>query len=118
MKRHLVFALLPLLGGACHKQEKIEILAPRPVASTATDKLDFRTPRSSYADAVERVEPGVVTIQAARHAQVPTDHPILADPRAGDFSGPTFGGTRSQSALQIALGSGVIVRPDGTILTN
>jgi len=117
MKQHLVLALLPLLG-ACHKQEKIETAAPRPAALTPPDKLNFRTPRSSYADAVERVEPGVVTIRAARRAQIPTGHPTLADPHAGDFSGQTFGSSPSQSTLQIALGSGVIVRPDGTILTN
>jgi Do/DeqQ family serine protease len=69
----------------------------------------------SYSDVVDRAAPAVVTVRSARHAQ-PQDSGY-DDSLLRRF----FGGRLPQSGageLQHALGSGVIVRADGYILTN
>jgi serine protease Do len=79
--------------------------------------------RDSYADVVDVVTPGVVTIHASGKAKVsPTQFQIPDD----DFFQQFFGnrGQRSprqqmpRSFKQQALGSGVIVTTDGYVLTN
>ncbi|MEO7151073.1 MAG: trypsin-like peptidase domain-containing protein [Burkholderiaceae bacterium] len=67
---------------------------------------------SSYAAAARRASPSVVSITASKAPQ--------RDPRADD---PVFqyffgGGRPSQGEPQIGLGSGVIVSPEGYLLTN
>jgi serine protease Do len=74
---------------------------------------------NSYADVVARVAPAVVTIRAERVTRMPRQHPFLDDPSLRDF----FGGRQSQPEQpqvqrQRALGSGVVIRPDGYIVTN
>jgi Do/DeqQ family serine protease len=78
------------------------------------------TPPQSYADVVDRVSPAVVTIRSAKRVREAQQFPFLDDPFFRQFFGnprqrsPRGGG----SELQHALGSGVIVRADGVILTN
>lgn len=74
-------------------------------------------PLLSYADVVDHVIPAVVTIHASRRVRAPQQFPFLNDPFFRQFFG---GGTprAPQSEVQRALGSGVIVRADGHILTN
>lgn len=68
----------------------------------------------SYADAVQRAAPAVVSIYADR---VITERLLmLPDPSLQRFSGVTLGPTRTRLAR--ALGSGVIVSEDGYVLTN
>ncbi|MET0647860.1 MAG: DegQ family serine endoprotease [Pyrinomonadaceae bacterium] len=72
----------------------------------------------SYADVVARVAPAVVTIRAERQ-RAPRQHPFLEDPSLRDF----FGGRQPQleqpqQPRQRAMGSGVIISPDGYIVTN
>jgi Do/DeqQ family serine protease len=74
---------------------------------------------NSYADVVARVAPAVVTIRAERVSRMPRQHPFLDDPSLRDF----FGGRQPQQEQpqvqrQRALGSGVIITPDGYIVTN
>jgi Do/DeqQ family serine protease len=74
---------------------------------------------NSYADVVARVAPAVVTIRAERVARTPRQHPFLDDPSLRDF----FGGRQPQQEepqvqRQRALGSGVVLSPDGYIVTN
>jgi serine protease Do len=74
-------------------------------------------PILSYADTVDRVSPAVVTIHAAKRVRAPQQFPFLNDPFFRQF----FGGNMprgGQSEVEHALGSGVIVRADGHILTN
>ena len=74
-------------------------------------------PILSYADVVDRVAPAVVTIRSSRRVRAPQQFPFFDEPFFRQFFG---GGTPRQprTEVQRALGSGVIVRPDGHILTN
>jgi S1-C subfamily serine protease len=74
-------------------------------------------PILSYADVVDRVVPAVVTIHASRRVRAPQQFPFFSDPFFRQFFG---GGTprAPQTEVQRALGSGVVVRADGHILTN
>ena len=69
----------------------------------------------SYSDVVDRAAPAVVTVRSARHAR-PEDSGYDDSALRRFFGGrpPQPGG----GELQHALGSGVIVRADGYILTN
>ncbi|CAM3639804.1 2-alkenal reductase [Castellaniella denitrificans] len=69
----------------------------------------------SYAPAVARAAPSVVNIYTAKHVDVPLV-PLPADPRLEQFLRGLPGFTRREAST--SLGSGVIVRADGTILTN
>jgi serine protease Do len=119
---HLLSLTLLLFLGACEKPqaEKSET-APSvsaPVAKTPeTDSAVM--PRSSYADVVANVAPAVVTIRAEKRVRPPRQHPFFNDPLFRDFFGGLFeGAQRAPQRAQIGLGSGVIVKPDGYIVTN
>src|SRR3954464_9292190 len=75
----------------------------------------------SYADTVDRVAPAVVTVHSARRVHQPQQFQFQNDPFFNWFFGR--GGSRGDGGgdsaqQQKALGSGVIVRADGYILTN
>src|SRR5690606_38051109 len=69
----------------------------------------------SYADAVARAAPSVVNIYTSKHVDVPLV-PLPSDPRLEQFLRGLPGFTRREAST--SLGSGVIVRADGAILTN
>jgi len=74
-------------------------------------------PLLSYADVVDRVAPAVVTIRSSQRVRAPQQFPFSDDPFFRQF----FGGTiprQEESQVEESLGSGVIVRSDGYILTN
>lgn len=81
-----------------------------------------RTPNSkseitlSFAPVVKRVAPAVVNIYTKRVAQQQVRSPLFDDPFFRRFFGRNFGAPRKR--MQEALGSGVIVRPEGVIVTN
>jgi serine protease DegQ len=66
----------------------------------------------SYRDAAGRAMPAVVNILTSK--ALPQNHPLLRDPFFRKF----FGDRPSRDEQQLSLGSGVIVSPDGYILTN
>jgi serine protease DegQ len=66
----------------------------------------------SYRDAAGRAMPAVVNILTSKALR--QDHPLLRDPFFRKF----FGDRPSRDERQSSLGSGVIVSPDGYILTN
>ena len=121
MKQVISIAVVVLLLAACQKKDEPPKQPPTPVPPPKTAAAEARVPASSpasYADAVERVGPGVVTIRAERRARAPRQHPFFDDPLFRDFFGGMFGQAQPRPRVQMALGSGVIVQPDGTILTN
>ncbi|TVS17132.1 MAG: PDZ domain-containing protein [Gammaproteobacteria bacterium] len=71
-------------------------------------------PRAGYADAVAQAAPAVVNIYTTR-VVTRRVHPLCDLPRFQEMC-ERFPG--SQQRMQGSLGSGVIVRPDGHILTN
>jgi Do/DeqQ family serine protease len=121
MKQVISIAVVVLLLAACQKKDEPPKQPPTPVPPPKAAAAEARAPSSSqasYADAVERVGPGVVTIRAEQRARAPRQHPFFDDPLFRDFFGGMFGQAQPRGRVQMALGSGVIVQPDGTILTN
>jgi serine protease Do len=68
----------------------------------------------SYANVVEHVAPAVVTVRSARRVRAPQQYPFFGMP----FFGRMFGLPSNPERVERALGSGVIVRSDGHIVTN
>jgi serine protease DegQ len=77
-----------------------------PVSGGATQR--------SYRDASRRAMPSVVNIFTTKESKQP-QHPFMDDPFFRKFFGDRFG---EQEEKQFSLGSGVVVSPQGYILTN
>lgn len=121
MKHVMILTFAVLSFSACDiKESPKESAAPPPAATKAPDTETRRaSPIASYADAVERVASGVVTVRAARRTRAPRQHPFFNDPSLRDLFGGIFGGAQSRGpSVQMGLGSGVVVHSNGTILTN
>ncbi len=73
----------------------------------------------SFAPVVRKVSPAVVNIYTKRVVARRSGHPFLDDPFFGELFGnnDAFGG-RMRRQVESALGSGVIVQPDGLVVTN
>jgi len=111
---------------SCQRQDAVEPKPapgkpPSPSAQTVTPPSPSRGAgaQHSYADVVDRVGPGVVTVRSERRVRTPRQHPFFNDPLFQDFFGGLFGAAPfGREFRQMGLGSGVIVRPEGYILTN
>ena len=73
------------------------------------------SPLSSYAPAVDKAAPAVVNIQTSKTI-TEHQHPLMDDPMFRQFFGDSIGEPRKR--MESSLGSGVIVSPQGYILTN
>jgi len=97
------------------------VAAGAPAKSTATPRIAARTapagPALSFADVVERINPAVVNIDATTRGREPRrrrDRTGIPDPpEPFDFGSP-----RDRDAPHRGTGSGFIIDPDGSILTN
>jgi serine protease Do len=97
--------------------------APVGAATAATAAPEAAASRSigggidSYAPTIEEVAPAVVTIRAERRVRMTSrqapDHPLFRE-----FFGERFGPRDMPERRQGGIGSGVIVRQDGYVLTN
>jgi Do/DeqQ family serine protease len=74
--------------------------------------------KDSYADVVAEVAPAVVTVRADRRVRAAAQFPFAEDPFFRQFFGDRFRNMTPEPQEQNALGSGVIVSPDGYVLTN
>ena len=116
----IIVALCLALGGCRRGAEEPAFKLPPP-AEPAGGAPAGPVNHNSYADVVARVSPAVVTIRAVRLARAPRQHPFLDDESLRDFFGR--GGQQRQlpqprETPQRALGSGVVISPDGYIVTN
>jgi serine protease Do len=81
-------------------------------------------PLVSYADVVDRVAPAVVTIRSSKRVRAPEQFPFSDDPLFRQFFGGSMprgrrgGNGGGNTEVERSLGSGVITRGDGYILTN
>jgi serine protease Do len=74
--------------------------------------------KDSYADVVAEVAPAVVTVRADRRVRQAEQFPFTNDPFFRRFFGDRFRDLPQEPQERNALGSGVIVREDGFIITN
>ncbi len=73
----------------------------------------------SFSPLVKQVAPAVVSISSSKVVTARSYHPFLDDPFFAPFFGREFyGGGLNRRRVENALGSGVIVRPDGLTVTN
>ncbi len=89
------------------------IVALQEAAAPAEPAAAGAARAGSYAEAARKALPSVVHIYTSKEVKAPR-HPFAEDPVFRYFFGDRFGGPQRQSGL----GSGVIVSPDGYILTN
>ncbi len=75
-------------------------------------------PILSYADVVSHVIPAVVTVHSSRRVRAPQQYPFFDEPFFRQFFGGGMPRGGGRTEVEQALGSGVIVRADGYILTN
>ncbi len=85
-------------------------------ASAAAPVPAVEGAHGSYADVAARVMPAVVNISTDKVVKMPDMHPFFDDPLFRRFFGEPRGQERER--IEKALGSGVIVSPDGYILTS
>lgn len=109
----ILAAIAPLLlVCACQKSQ------PEDTYASAPPNISSAAPQS-YAPLVVRVAPAVVTVHAALRVRAAQQYPFHNEPFFRWFFGNP-GSQRQPNATEIehALGSGVLVRSDGYILTN
>lgn len=115
---YLIATALTLIGAACAQSEPeqatsgSEMKADDITAAPRTIPDSMNQVKLSFAPVVDRAAPAVVNIFTKRVVQSRT--PFRGDPFFERF----FGGGGPRERVQNSLGSGVIVNPDGVIVTN
>ena len=84
------------------------------VATIRVASEEYPTKASSYSDAAGKAMPSVVNIFTSKEVRVP-QNPLLEDPFFRRFFGIP---EQNRTRRSMSLGSGVIVSPEGYILTN
>ena len=101
-----------LLVSSCERRPSTDS-----VTQTTPPAVSATAPQS-YANVVDRVAPAVVTIHSERRTRAPQQFPFQNDPFFRWFFGNRGLGGDGSGPVEHALGSGVIVRSDGYLLTN
>jgi serine protease Do len=118
IRRYLLAAGLMCVLFGCSRSSVSDRSTPTIVSASSIGPTNRPL---SYADVVDRTSPAVVTIRSARRVRAPEQFPFAEDPFLRRFFGNRFpggSGGGSPALVEHALGSGVIVRADGHILTN
>jgi Do/DeqQ family serine protease len=124
MRRGIIFTLIIAISllGACNRQrgERFALESPaNPNTSNAPVAPNpALMPVASYADVVAKAQPAVVTIHAQMRVRQPQQFPFMDDPFFRRFFGERGQQQAPNQPPREGLGSGVIVREDGYILTN
>lgn len=105
------------------QSEKNKDVAETPTQTADTEIVELiestrtvpSSPLASYAPSVKQAAPAVVNIQTTKII-TERQHPLMNDPMFRQFFGDSIGEPRKR--MESSLGSGVIVSPQGYILTN
>lgn len=113
----LSLAFLVVSFASCSGQSPALSLKPADPAPPVAASSGLPGLQTSYADLVSRVSPAVVTIRSTERARQAQQFPFMDDPQFREFFGDRIPQQQPQRPVQ-GVGSGVIISPDGYILTN
>lgn len=121
--RALFLGLLIFLLGACNRDGNSRFALESGTNSNTGSAAPAAPnpavmPVSSYADTVSKAAPAVVTIHSRMRVRQPQQFPFMDDPWFRRFFGERGTQQAPRQPPREGLGSGVIVRQDGYILTN
>lgn len=123
MRSGIIVSLLLAVAllGACNRNKgsRLALENPNPNNSSAPVAPNPAVmPVASYADTVSKATPAVVTIHSEQRVRQPQQFPFMDDPFFRRFFGERNQQQAPSQPTRQGLGSGVIVREDGYILTN
>src|SRR6201991_1979106 len=114
----LSLAFVVVSFASCNGQSRALNLQPATTAPPVTSSAGMPVLQTSYAELVSRVSPAVVTIRSTERARTAQQFPFMDDPQFREFFGDRLPQMQQPQRPVQGVGSGVIVSPDGYILTN
>jgi len=111
-------ALVVVSFASCSGQSPALSLQPVNPAPPAATSAGIPSLQTSYAELVSRVSPAVVTIRSTERARTAQQFPFMDDPQFREFFGDRLPQQQQPQRPVQGVGSGVIISPDGYILTN